>query len=617
MLHEIRIQNLGVIDDAVLELHPGLNVVTGETGAGKTMVVSGLGLLLGARADAGLVRAGASSAAVEGVVEVGRDHPAAVRAAEAGADADDGLVLVRTVSAEGRSRAHVGGRSAPVGVLSEIGEHLVAVHGQADQWRLRQADQHRVLLDQYAGESVGVALGCYQALYDQLEAVRRELAELRDASRDRAREVEILQVGLEQLEALDPQSGEDAALRIEDERLSHAEGLRAGAEEARTLLAGAEEEYAAEPAGNVIAALAAARAALAAMLEHDPALRELDRRLADLGYLAADLGADLSSYLSDVEVDPVRLTWVQQRRADLGGLMRKYGDTVDDVLAWGREAAARLDTLLNADDAVAGLERREAVLRSDLGAAAAELSAARRAAARALGAAVSSELAHLAMGSAVVDVAVGSRPADDGLAVPGSGERVRYTRHGVDEVEILLAANPGAPARSVAKAASGGELSRVMLALEVVTGARGTAEVPTFVFDEVDAGVGGRAALDIGARLAALASHAQVIVVTHLAQVAAFADRHLVVSKSSDGHVTSSGVVRVDEDARLRELARMMAGVDSETALEHASELLAQAGERRAAVPAGRAPGGHDDAPTATPESAGGGPKRRRAASRG
>lgn len=617
MLHEIRIQNLGVIDDAVLELHPGLNVVTGETGAGKTMVVSGLGLLLGARADAGLVRAGASSAAVEGVVDVARDHPAAVRAAEAGADADDGLVLVRTVSAEGRSRAHVGGRSAPVGVLSEIGEHLVAVHGQADQWRLRQADQHRVLLDQYAGESVGAALGCYQALYDELEAVRRELAELRDASRDRAREVEILQVGLEQLEALDPQPGEDADLRIEDERLSHAEGLRAGAEEARTLLAGAEEEYAAGPAGNVIAALAAARAALTAMLEHDPALRELDRRLADLGYLAADLGADLSSYLSDVEVDPARLTWVQQRRADLGGLMRKYGDTVDDVLAWGRDAAARLDTLLNADDAVAGLEAREAVLRSDLGAAAAELSAARSAAARALGAAVSSELAHLAMGSAVVDVAVGSRPTDDGLVVPGSSQRVRYTRHGVDEVEILLAANPGAPARSVAKAASGGELSRVMLALEVVTGARGTAEVPTFVFDEVDAGVGGRAALDIGARLAALARHAQVIVVTHLAQVAAFADRHHVVSKSSDGHVTSSGVVRVDEDARLRELARMMAGVDSETALEHASELLAQAAERRAAAPAGCVPGAHDDAPTATPEKTGGGPKRRRAASRG
>jgi DNA repair protein RecN (Recombination protein N) len=581
VLQEIRIQNLGVIDDAVLELHPGLNVVSGETGAGKTMVVSGLGLLLGARADAGLVRAGAASAVVEGVVGVGPEHPATLRATEAGADADDGLVLVRTLTAEGRSRAHVGGRSAPVGVLSEIGEHLVAVHGQADQWRLRQADQHRVLLDQYAGEGVAGPLARYQGLYDELEVVRRELTALREATRDRAREVEVLQLGLEQIESLDPQPGEDAALRAEDDRLSHAEGLRAGAEEARLLLAGAEEEYAAEPAPSVIAAIVAARSALAGLLDHDPALRDLERRLAELGYLAADLGADLSSYLSDIDLDPARLAWVQQRRADLAGLTRKYGETVDDVLVWGRDAAARLDSLLSADDALEELERRAQALTAELGSAAAEVSAARSGAADQLAAAVTAELAHLAMGRAVVEVSVTTRSVDDGLAVPGLGDSVRWARHGVDEVEILLAANPGAPARSVAKAASGGELSRVMLALEVVTGAHGGAEVPTFVFDEVDAGVGGRAALDIGARLAALARHAQVIVVTHLAQVAAFADRHLVVSKSSDGHVTSSGVVSVDGDARLRELARMMAGVDSATALDHAAELLAQAGERQ------------------------------------
>jgi DNA repair protein RecN (Recombination protein N) len=584
VLQEIRIQNLGVIDDAVLDLHPGLNVVSGETGAGKTMVVSGLGLLLGARADAGLVRAGARSAAVEGLVGLPADHPAAVRAAEAGADTDDVLVLLRTVSAEGRSRAHVGGRTAPVGVLAEIGEHLVAVHGQADQWRLRQADQHRALLDQYAGEPVATALARYQELFDEHDRVRRELAELTEAARDRAREVEILQVGLEQIEALDPRPGEDGELRVEDERLSHAEGLRTGAETARALLAGAEEEYAAEPAPSVIGAIAEARSAVSGLLDHDPALRELDRRLAELGYLAADLGADLSSYVSDIELDPARLSWVQQRRADLSGLMRKYGDSVDEVLEWGRSAAARLDVLLNAEDTLAELGARLETVRAELGEAAAALTQARCDAATGLAAAVTDELAHLAMGKAVVEVAVTARPADEGLAVPGRKEPLRFGRHGVDDVEIMLAANPGAPARSVAKAASGGELSRVMLALEVVTGARGSGEVPTFVFDEVDAGVGGRAALDIGARLAALAQHAQVIVVTHLAQVAAFADRHLVVSKSSDGHVTSSGVVQVDGDERLRELARMMAGVDSDSALDHASELLAQAGERREAT---------------------------------
>jgi DNA repair protein RecN (Recombination protein N) len=584
VLQEIRIQNLGVIDDAVLDLHPGLNVVSGETGAGKTMVVSGLGLLLGARADAGLVRAGARSAAVEGLVDLPADHPAAARAAEAGADTDDGLVLLRTVSAEGRSRAHVGGRTAPVGVLAEIGEHLVAVHGQADQWRLRQSDQHRALLDQYAGEPVAAALSRYQELFDEHDRVRRELAELTEAARDRAREVEILQVGLEQIEALDPQPGEDAELRVEDERLSHAEGLRTGAETARALLAGAEEEYAAEPAPSVIGAIADARSAVSGLLEHDPALRELDRRLAELGYLAADLGADLSSYVTDIELDPARLAWVQQRRADLSGLMRKYGDSVDEVLEWGRSAAARLDVLLNAEDTLAELGARLQTVRAELGEAAAVLTRARRDAATGLATAVTGELAHLAMGKAVVEVAVTDRPAEEGLVVPGREQPVRFGRHGVDDVEIMLAANPGAPARSVAKAASGGELSRVMLALEVVTGARGSGEVPTFVFDEVDAGVGGRAALDIGARLAALAQHAQVIVVTHLAQVAAFADRHLVVTKSSDGHVTSSGVVQVDDDERLRELARMMAGVDTDSAMEHARELLAQAGERREAT---------------------------------
>ena len=456
MLQEIRIQNLGVIDDAVLELHPGLNVVSGETGAGKTMVVSGLGLLLGARADAGLVRAGSRSAVVEGVVEVPPGHPAAQRAVEAGADAEDGLVLVRTVTAEGRSRAHVGGRSAPIGVLSEIGEHLVAVHGQADQWRLRQPDQHRALLDQYAGHAVAQPLARYQSLFDEFEAVRAELARLREASRDRAREVEILQMGLEQIEKLDPQPGEDAELRLEDERLSHAEGLRAAAGEARGLLAGAEEEYAAEPGANVIAALADARAALAGMLDHDPALREFDRRLADLGYLASDLGADLSSYLTDIDLDPARLAWVQQRRSDLGALMRKYGESVDEVLAWGQQSAARLDLLLNADDTLAELTARLDTLRAELGDAAATVSHARTAAAADLAKAVSEELAHLAMGRAVVEVSVTSKPAEGGLPVPGVGAPVRFARHGVDDVEILLAANPGAPARSVAKAASGG-----------------------------------------------------------------------------------------------------------------------------------------------------------------
>ncbi|QGN57074.1 DNA repair protein RecN [Nostocoides sp. HKS02] len=573
MLQELRIQRLGVIDEAVLDLHAGLNVVTGETGAGKTMVVTGLGLLLGARADAGLVRSGAATAVVEGVVDVAPDHPAAVRAAEAGADVSDGLVLVRSLSAEGRSRAHVGGRTAPVGVLAEIGEHLVAVHGQADQWRLRQSDQHRAMLDQFGGDTLRAALSAYTEVFETHDSATRELDQLRSQARDRAQEAELLEHGLDQLEQVDPQPGEDADLRVEDERLGHAEGLRGAAAAAHDHLAGSQE-YAGEPAPSAMDTLAAARQALAGEVDHDPALRELDRRLAEVGYLVADLATDLSAYLSDIEVDPARMAWVQQRRADLTALTRRYGETVDDVLEWGRLAAQRLDALLSSDSRIAELEPRVAQLEAELAARALTLTDARTLAAAELAEAVTLELSHLAMGQASVEVRVSPRAAGLG-------------KNGGDDVEILLAANPGSPARTVAKAASGGELSRVMLALEVVTGAAGAVDVPTFVFDEVDAGVGGAAALDVGARLAALAQHAQVVVVTHLPQVAAYADRHLVVRKASDGHITSSGVHPVEGEDRLRELARMMAGVDSEAALDHARELVAEAASRRAVAAPG------------------------------
>jgi DNA repair protein RecN len=514
------------------------------------------------------------------VVEVGPEHPASLRAIEAGGDVEDSLILARTLSAEGRSRAHVGGRTAPVSVLGEIGELLVAVHGQSDQWRLRQPEQHRVLLDRFAGQLVADPLARYTSLYDEFHGLGAELRHLRGLARDRAREVDLLRTGLEEIEAIDPQSGEDLDLRAEDERLAHTDGLRASAGQAHALIAGGQDSLYAgagggSNGGDVAGQLGSARDALAPMTAHDPALADLDRRLQELGYLTADLGTDLAEYLSDVDVDPARLAWVQNRRADLSRLQRKYGDTADDVLAWAKESAARLTELEGVDDRVDGLQVRLKALREELTGCAGELSAARRLAAADLGVRVTTELSHLAMGKAVVQVGVASRPDPDGLTLPGDAEPVRFSRHGVDDVEILMAANPGEPARSVAKAASGGELSRVMLALEVVTGC---GDVPTFVFDEVDAGVGGKAALDVGARLAALATSAQVIVVTHLAQVAAYADRHLVVRKTDDGHITASGVTAVTGEERLRELARMMAGVeDSEVAIEHARELLAQA----------------------------------------
>lgn len=580
MLRQIRIQGLGVIDDAALDLAEGLNVLTGETGAGKTMIVSGLGLLLGARGDAAMVRHGRSQALIEGVVDVPAAHPAWARAREAGADVEDDLLLIRSVSTEGRSRAHVGGRQAPIGVLAELGELLVAVHGQADQWRLRRPEQHRLVLDEFGGQAVEAALSAYDAAYRALAASQAELRRVSELARDRAVETEVLRAGLDELERVDPRPGEDAALRAEDDRLSHIDALRAAAGGAHDALMGTDEPGS---GGGAAGLLADARAALTGPSVHDGDLGDLGRRAAELAYLAADLGADLAAYLDGIDADPARLAVVQERRAALARLTRSYGDTIDEVLDWGRRAAARLDELEGAHDRAAAL-REEAVARQGvLVEAALVLTRARAKAAAALGRAVTAELAHLAMGRASVTVAVERQEDPDGLPLP-DGTRVRFGPHGIDTVEIRLAANPGAPARSVARAASGGELSRVMLALEVVTGGAASDDAgvrpTTFVFDEVDAGVGGKAALDVGARLARLARHAQVLVVTHLPQVAAYADRHLVIHKSSDGQITSSGVTALEEEGRLAELARMMAGDASDVALRHAAELLDQARRR-------------------------------------
>jgi DNA repair protein RecN (Recombination protein N) len=472
---------------------------------------------------------------------------------------------------------------------------LVAVHGQADQWRLKQGDAHREVVDDFGGDHLLALRDRVGELYDRWRAASREHDRLVSAARERAREIDSLTASLEEIEAVDPQPGEDVDLRAEDERLAHADTLRLAAATALTELSG--DEYAGEPAPNVRDLLGAARSALAQASAHDDALRGLDERLHELGTLVTDVAADLTAYLDDVELDPERLAFVQDRRSALGTLTRKYGETVDDVLAWSRAAAVRLDELVTADDRLEALGAELKTLEEGLVATSVELSQARESAGDEFGSRVSDELAHLSMGKAVISVAVRHRIDPGGVELP-SGERVRLSRNGIDDVEILLAANPGATARSVAKAASGGELSRVMLALEVV-GSRHHADgapsgPPTFVFDEVDAGVGGRAALDVGARLAALAEQSQVIVVTHLAQVAAFADQHLVVHKSDDGRVTSSSVAVVEGEERLRELSRMMGGdPDSEAGLAHAGDLLEQtAGARQRAPGAGQASGG-------------------------
>ena len=562
----MRISGLGVIADAVLDLHPGLTVVTGETGAGKTMVVEGLSLLFGGRADAGLVRTGAPKAVVEGRLALHAGSPAVARALDAGGELDDGALLVsRTVSAEGRSRAHVGGRSVPVGVLGELAETLVALHGQHDQRRLTSPAEQRTLLDRYAG----ISLDAWTAAYDRLGGVTAAVAEITARRRERAREADLLRLGLAEVGAVEPVPGEDEALATEVSRLAHADALRSGAEAAHAALVGDPRDPDAVDATGLVGT---ARQSLGAVAGHDPALDALAARLTEVSYLLADVAADLGSYAAAVDADPARLQAAQERQAALGTLTRKYADDLPGVLAWASAAGERLAELVGDDDTLTSLAAERDDLLATLGALAADITAARVAAGERLAAAVSTELAALAMPDAVLTVSV----TQDGGDLAVGERRLAYGPAGTDTVELLLVPHAGAPPRPVARGASGGELSRVMLALEVVLA--GADPVPTMVFDEVDAGVGGRAAVEVGRRLALLARDHQVVVVTHLPQVAAFADRHVHVAKAADGGVTASGITTLDDAGRLRELSRMLAGLDdSDLARGHAEELLAVA----------------------------------------
>ncbi|NAZ81799.1 DNA repair protein RecN [Kineococcus sp. R8] len=605
MIEEIRIRQLGVIRDARLPLSPGFTVITGETGAGKTMVVTGLGLLMGERADAAAVRTGADSAIVEGRLVVDADGPAAARAVEAGGELDDGaLLLVRTLASSGRSRAHVGGRGAPVGVLADLAEHLVAVHGQTDQLRLRSGAQQLRVLDAFAGAALAADLGRYREQHERWRRLSAEHDDVLAHGQERAREAELLRLGLEDVERVDPQPGEDLALREESERLLNVEQLRVAADDAHAALTGESAGTDGTGEGGADARVEAARRALAAGGEHDPALAALAARAAEIAYLLTDLAAEVADYGAGLEADPVRLAAVEDRRAALSGLVRRCGSAaapdgasgVDAVLAWSQRAARRLLDL-DDDGRLEALAAQRDAAEQQLRGLAARLTAARTQAAAELQTRVADELAALAMPSARLEVAV-TTSGDLGPS-------------GADTVELLLAAHSGTAPRPLARGASGGELSRVMLALEVVLA--GADPVPTMVFDEVDAGVGGRAAVEIGRRLARLARSTQVLVVTHLPQVAAFADHHLTVVKTDDGSVTESGVVHLDDEGRITELARMLSGSGTGTARAHAEELLRSSrdagedvearprtparGGRRASAAPGRVP-----ATAATPE---------------
>ena len=576
----MRIQGLGVIDDALLELHPGLTVVTGETGAGKTMVVTGLHLLSGGRSDASRVRNGAKKAVVEGRFELAK-LPAAVEMIEESGgeiDEDGSVIALRSVGKDGRSRAHLGGRSVPAGALGQLSDQLIAVHGQNDQLRLMRTTEQRAVIDRFAGDDVATPLAEYRRVRAEWQQVVRELDERTSRSRELAQQADMLRHGLSEIEAVAPEEGEDTALVEQIKRLSEVDELRTAAGAAQAAVSGADDADPDQP--GALGMVSEARQRLAAV--DDPALTELDSRLEQAAVLLADVGAELGGYLDGLDADPGTLDKALARQAELKQLTRKYAADIDGVLAWAEQARGELSGMDTSEEALAELAARRDALAAELAGHAATVSRARATAATGLATSITGELSGLAMPQAEVDVVV--RPmtadADDPAALTVDGSRLHAGPDGVDEVELLLRAHPGAPALPVHKGASGGELSRVMLAIEVVIAGADT--VPTLVFDEVDAGVGGRAAVEIGRRLARLARTHQVLVVTHLPQVAAYADQHLVVDKGTDGGVTRSDVRTLGDDERVVELARMLAGMDgTETGRAHAEELLAVAGAEK------------------------------------
>lgn len=561
MIEEISIRDLGVIGEARLPLGAGFTALTGETGAGKTMVVTALGLVLGERADAGAVRLGASQAVVEGHWEVDESGAIADRVRDAGGDLDPApngraqLILSRSVSSEGRSRATVGGRAAPVGVLAEIGEQLVVVHGQSEQIRLRSATAQREALDRFAGPEFAAVLGDYQEIFRRWQTQQGELDVL-IAERDRrAREAEELRLAMDEIEAAAPQRGEDQELAERAERLTNLEDLRLAAVEAQE----AVSAQFADDASDAIARVDGARRSLDRVAAHDPALAPIVEALANASFALTEISGQLASYLSSLDADGGReLESIQERRSALNALARRYGPTLDEVIDYLESGSSRLVELDSDADRILELGEEVEADRRRVDELAETLSALRHAAAEKLGAEVTAELAALAMPDARLTIEVTDRE----LGVTGR-----------DQVAILLQPHAGSEPRPIARGASGGELSRVMLAIEVVLAA--TDPVPTFVFDEVDAGVGGASATEIGRRLARLAQTSQVIVVTHLAQVAAFSTNHLVVEKASDGSITASSVRLVHGEERTLEMARLLSGSpDSESALAHARELL-------------------------------------------
>ena len=559
MIEEIYIRDLGVISESRLELGSGLNVLTGETGAGKTMILTALGLLLGNRSDSTSVRQGQAQAVVDGRWKLEEESPLLsdlkTRLTDAGIDLESSeFVVNRSVISDGRSRASLEGRAVPVSLLDELGEDLVVIHGQSDQIRLKSAVAQRVALDNFCGSELRSVLARYQTAFELFKSAAASLSQLRADSSVREQEAAALRQAMVEIEQVDPKPGEDVQLQELADRLTNTEELRLA-------IAAAHEALSSESMGDandVLALLANARRSLEQVASYDSRIQEMANTVREISAQVRDLATDVASQLASLESESeLSLDQIQERRAQISSLMRRFGPSLDELLEYRANSAQKLLDLESSDYQIEQLTSEVEKLDAEVTALANQLTELRTRNGELLAREVTQELHALAMPGASLVVQV---------------EPAERTNFGADNVSIQLSSYPGAEPRPLGKGASGGELSRIMLAIEVVLAKNKTN--PTFIFDEVDAGVGGAAATEIGKRLAKLAKQAQVIVVTHLAQVAAFADTHLRVSKSANEEFTNSSVQRLSDVDRVEELARMLSGlVESELGRAHAAEL--------------------------------------------
>ena len=568
-LEEISIRSIGVIDQSTLELSSGLNVLTGETGAGKTMILTALQLVLGGKSDSALVRHGCERLLASARFSVNKTI--ADIAIEAGADVEDNvLILTRTVNADGKSKAVAGGANVPAATLASLADHLVEIHGQAANHQIVKPARQRELLDRFIGKDLVKVLEDYQGIFNSYNDLKLRLKTMRESVSKRDSQIAELQEFSSAWTKLKAVRGEVASTNDQISRLSSVEDLRVAAAGATQAILNEEE--------GALASLAAARRFLDVAKGKDGKLDEISGRISEGFFLIDDAARDLSSYLTSLESDPGQLDLLQARKAELHSFLKKWGSALDpdedlvQLAAKAKNAKLEIEDLTGGDERIAELEQELVTIKKALVKAANDLTKVRQIGAAKLSEQVSNEIHQLAMPHTQYCVSV---IAPD---YTGALKESDFTTLGCDEVSMQIQGHKDGPLIALGKGASGGEMSRIMLALEVVLAA--THPVGTYIFDEVDAGVGGKAAIEVGRRLATLAKHTQVIVVTHLPQVAAWADRHFVVKKNSDGAVTASDVQALDADSRVEEIARMLAGLEeSASAREHAAELLAMRGQ--------------------------------------